>query len=206
MTRVSGRLSSPRLPKPVSVRMSTTLPTTVRVLAAISRGEATRVTDSTNRALTLLDISSSFCYRRTNERNRPSNRFASSLRADLPPYLPRLPDLVDHRIDEELHQERSEYPPDHGGGDPAHHVRTGAVGPHDRHQAHEHDRDRHDLRPEPLHRAFHDRVLEVRHALHATLTAGPFVGAGEVEQHEHARLRAHPAESGEAHPHRDCQG
>ena len=117
----------------------------------------------------------------------------------------RAPEAVDRGIDHQLQQERGEDAADHRRGDALHHVGARARGPHDRHQAHEHRRHGHELRPDALHGAVHDRLLQIA----AACAGGParrrfVVGEVEIEQHEDAGLGVHAHQRDQPHPHADA--
>ena len=52
-------------------------------------------------------------------------------------------------------------------------------------QARQNGQHRHELGPQALHRAFHDRVLRIPVGEEAPLVLGPVVGDVEVEEHDH---------------------
>src|SRR3990172_1814207 len=115
-----------------------------------------------------------------------------------------LPDGVDGRIDNQLHDERGEDAADHGGGDALHYVGAGAHRPHDGQQGEEYAGHRHQLRPQPLDGAVDDGFPQVVPTAHLPFLPGVLVGQVEVEHHEDAGCRVHAQQGDEAHPDGDA--
>src|SRR3990172_9231499 len=102
-----------------------------------------------------------------------------------------LPDGVDGRIDNQLHEEGGEDAADHGGGDALHHVGAGAHRPHDGQQSEEHAGYGHQLRPQTLDGALDDCLPQVVPTAHLPFLPGVLVGQVEVEEHEHPGFVVH---------------
>ena len=105
------------------------------------------------------------------------------------------PEFVNGGVHDELEDERCEDAADHRRGNPLHDVGTRADGPHDRHEAHEHGGDGHELRPDPFDGAVDHRVLEIAIDAQPAFAASLVVGEIEIEEHEHTgfRVDAHAA-------------
>src|SRR6266496_1599278 len=137
-----------------------------------------------------------------NQRRRNQRRFFFGLIGQ----FAFTPGNVNYREEQQFEKRGSNDSANHRRGNAFHYVGAGLEcgRPHDRQEAKEDRADRHDLRSNPLHRAFHDRVVQIFHGVYSAVSFELVPGMIEIEQHDHTGFGADAGESDESNPDADA--